>query len=67
MIVYNNDIKFIPELKTSKETVGSCSNTVFLKKSLSTHLPEATDFEMIFPRSQGRDLALYSDRDFMST
>lgn len=65
MIAYNHHIKFIPELKSEEKNGGSFSDTVLVKESSLRHLPETVDFEMIFPRSQGRDLALFSDRDFL--
>ena len=67
MIAYNHYIKFIPKLKNDKKVEGSFTDVVIVKKSSQKSLPETLSFEMIFPSSQGRNLSLYTDREFEST
>jgi len=66
MIVYNHYIKFIPELKNEKKVEGSFVNTITIKESSSNELEDKFKYKMSFPSSQGRELSLYSNREFMS-
>jgi len=65
MIAYNHYIKFIPELKNDKKSDGSFSDVITVKESSCITLAEKLQYQMIFPESQGRDLALYSDHEFL--
>ncbi len=67
MIAYNHYIKFIPELKNEKKVEGSFTNTITVKESPLKALPEKLPYELIFPESQGRDLALFSNKEFNNT
>ncbi|HQT28318.1 MAG TPA: hypothetical protein PLH07_03350 [Sulfurovum sp.] len=67
MIAYNHYIKFIPRLEDDKESVDSFVGQVKVRESslFASELKKKLQCEMIFPESQGRDLGLYSDREFM--
>lgn len=67
MIAYNHYIKFIPKLKNDKKVEDSFIDVVTVKDSSVKSLSKTLSFEMIFPSSQGRDLSLYTDREFEST
>ncbi len=65
MIAYNHYIQFIPELKNDKKMEGSFSDIVTVQENSSFDLNEKLQYKMIFPESQGRELALYSDHKFL--
>ena len=66
MIAYNHYIKFIPELKQNEESEGLSNRSVTVRESILSDfaLRKKLQFDLIFPESQGRDLALYSDKEF---
>ncbi len=64
MIAYNHYIKFIPELKNDKKTEGSFSDVVTVQENAIFNLKDKLLYEMVFPESQGRDLALFSNKEF---
>ena len=67
MIAYNHYIKFIPELKNDKKVEGSFSNVVTVQESSNISLDEKLQYELTFFNNQGRDLILYTDREFVRT
>ncbi len=67
MIAYNHYIKFIPELKNDKRVEGSYSDVVTVQESSSVTLDEKLPYELTFFNNQGRDLSLYTDREFART
>jgi len=67
MIAYNHYIQFIPELENDKKVEGSFVDTVTVRESNSLKLDEKLPYKMIFPESQGRNLALYTDKEFAPT
>lgn len=67
MIAYNHYIKFFPELKNDKKLEGSFVGTISIKESLLKNMCKTLSFEMSLPSNQGRDLSLYSNREFIST
>ncbi|MBT8347890.1 MAG: hypothetical protein HKP62_00385, partial [Sulfurovum sp.] len=67
MIAYSHYIKFIPELKNDKKVEGLFSDIVTVKESVSHDLKEILKFKLTFFNNQGRDLTLYTDREFSRT
>ncbi len=67
MIAYNHYIKFIPELENDKKVEGSYSDIITVKESFCTDLGEKLSYELTFFNNQGRDLSLYTDREFART
>ncbi len=67
MIAYNHYIKFIPELKNGKKVEGSFVDVVTVKESSLENLPKDLTYEITFFNNQGRDLTLYTDREFART
>ncbi len=67
MIAYNHYIKFIPGLENDKKMVGTYSNVITVKESFDSHLDETLLYELTFHNNQGRDLMLYTDREFART
>ncbi len=67
MIAYNHYIKFIPELKNDKKVVGAYSDILTVRESSSVSLDEKLLYELTFFNNQGRDVALYADREFART
>ncbi len=51
-------------MKNDKKVEGSFSNVVTVKESSLKSLPKTLSFEMTFFNNQGRDLSLYTDREF---
>ena len=64
MIAYNHYIKFIPELQNDKKVEGEFSDVITIQENAIFNLKDKLSYEMIFPESQGRDLALFSNREF---
>ena len=67
MIAYNHYIKFIPELKNDKKVEGSFSNVITVEENNSFELDEKLFYELTFFNNQGRDLSLWTDREFART
>lgn len=67
MIAYNHYIKFIPKLKNDKKVKGTYSDVIDIKESNYFELDETLIYELTFHNSQGRDLMLYTDREFART
>jgi len=67
MIAYNHYIKFIPELENDKKIEGSFSNIVIVQENDSFNLDKKLLYELTFFNNQGRDLLLFSDREFTRT
>ena len=67
MIAYNHYIKFIPELKNDKKVEGSFSDVVTVQENSYSKLDEKLLYELTFFNNQGRDLSLYTDREFART
>jgi hypothetical protein len=67
MIAYNYHIKFIPELKHDKKVEGSFTDTIEVKERTYTNLEKKLKQEMPFYNNQGRELSLYTDREFDRT
>jgi len=65
MIAYNHYIDFIPKLKNEKNAVGSFSHIMTVKESPSFDLYEKLQYKLKFFNNQGRDMALYSQREFL--
>lgn len=68
MIAYNHYIDFIPHLKEDKESDDLFIGRVKVRESClpASMLKKKLKHEMIFPESQGRNLTLYSDHEFMN-
>ena len=67
MIAYNHCIKFIPELENDKKVEGEFSDVITIQENSLFEAENKLPYEMIFPESQGRELALFSNREFNST
>lgn len=67
MIAYNHYIKFIPELKNDKKVEGSFSDVVTVQENTNCTLNNEMLYEMTFHNNQGRDLMLYTNREFSPT
>lgn len=67
MIAYNHYIKFIPELKNDKKMEGSYSDVITVQESSDITLDEKLPYELTFFNNQGRDLSLWTDREFART
>ena len=67
MIAYNHYIKFIPELENDKKVEGSLVDVVTVQENALFNLKDKLSYEMIFPESQGRNLALFSNKEFHTT
>ena len=67
MIAYNHYIKFIPELKNDKKVDGPFSDVITVEENTSFKILEKLRYEIIFPKNQGRELALFSNKSFNST
>ena len=65
MIAYNHYIEFIPKLTNDKKMEGSFTDVVTVQENTNFNLDEKLQHKMIFPESQGRELALYSDYEFL--
>lgn len=64
MVAYNHYIKFIPELKHDKKTEGSFCNVVTIQENSSLNLDDKKLHELTFFNNQGRDISLWTDREF---
>ena len=66
MIAYNYYIKFIPEWKQNEKSEDLSNGSVTVRESTFSDfdLKKKLQFDLIFPESQGRNLALYSDAEF---
>ncbi len=64
MIAYNHYIKFVPELENNKNVEGSFSDVITVQESSHVELDEELLYQLLFPKSQGRDLTLFSNREF---
>lgn len=67
MIAYNHYIKFIPKLKNDKKVEGSFSNIVTVQESTNSNINKKLLYELTFFNNQGRDLSLWTDREFART
>ena len=67
MIAYNHYIKFIPELENNKNIEGSFSDIITVQESSHVELDEKLLHELTFFNNQGRDLSLFTDREFART
>ena len=67
VIAYNHYIKYIPELKNDKKTEGFYSDILTIEEKAFYDLHEKLLFMMSFFNNQGRDLCLYTDREFACT
>jgi len=67
MIAYNHYIKFIPELKNDKKMEGSFSDVIIVQENSSFDLREKQLYAMTFFNNQGRDLMLYTEKEFSCT
>ncbi len=67
MIAYNHYIKFIPELKNNKKMEGTYSNIITVQENATFNLDEKLLCELTFFNNQGRELSLYTDREFART
>lgn len=67
MIAYNHYIKFIPELKNDKKFDGTFSDVITVKERFFPALEEKLQYELTFFNNQGRELSLYTDREFTRT
>jgi len=67
LIAYNHYIKFIPELKNDKKVEGPFSDVVTVQESTFKDLGDKLKYELTFFNNQGRDLTLYTDREFSRT
>ena len=67
MIAYNHLIQFIPELKKSKNTSSSFKNIIKIKENNSLDFSKNMKFQMTFTNNQGRDIALYTEKEFERT
>lgn len=67
MIAYNHYIKFIPELKNDKKVEGSYSDVITVQENSHANLDEKLIYELTFFNNQGRDISLWTDREFIHT
>ena len=67
MIAYNHYIKYIPKLKNDRKTESFYSDIVSIEEKPFYDLHEKLLFMMTFFNNQGRDLCLYTDREFAYT
>ena len=64
MIAYNHYIKFIPELQNDKKVEREFSDVITIQENSIFEAEDKLPYEMNFPESQGRNLALFSNREF---
>ncbi len=67
MIAYNHYIKFVPELEDTKKVEGTYSNIITVQENTTFNLENKLLYELTFFNNQGRDLSLYTDREFART
>lgn len=67
MIAYDHYIKFVPELENAEKVEASYSNVITVNENSCFDLDEFLNYELTFFNNQGRDLVLYTDRDFTYT
>lgn len=67
MIAYNHYIDFMPKLTNDKKMEGSFTDVVTVRENSSMVLDDKLLYELTFFNNQGRDLILYTERDFART
>jgi len=67
MIAYNYYIKYLPTSNTDKKVEGSFIDVVTVIESSCPNICENFSFELQFYNNQGRELSLYTDREFTNT
>jgi len=67
VIAYNYYIKFIPEIKMEKSAFGTFENIITIKESVYENWKNDLTYQWTFFNNQGRDIALYTNREFSRT
>ena len=67
MNAYNHVIHFIPELTNSINVSNAPKQTIKIKQNNSLCLQNKPKFKTIFTNNQGRNVTLYTDREFSRT
>lgn len=67
MISYNHFIRFIPELKKSKNISSSFNNVITIKENNSLNFSKNLKYKITFTNNQGRNIALYTQKPFART
>jgi len=67
MIAYNHYIDFVPKLENEKNVAGSFAHIMTVKESSIFDFHEKFQYRLKYFNNQGRDISLYTEREFSCT